>query len=78
MAGKIDLDKIDETIAMNAHRGDSYLILFKDDPCRYVGIPLLDRMEEADGTFTFKVLEPEDKKGMYKKALRDIVEMEKA
>jgi hypothetical protein len=78
MAGKIAPDKIEETIALNAHRGDSYVIRFKGEPSPCVGIPLLDRMEEADGTFTFKVLEPHEKRGVFQRAIGDIVEMEKA
>jgi hypothetical protein len=65
-----------EMIAQNVHKGDPYSIKFKNDPIRYVGIPVLDLTAKEEDAFSFHITEPEKNKGMAKKSIGDIESME--
>ena len=65
-----------EMIAQNVHKGDPYSIKFKNDPIRYVGIPVLDLTAKEQDAFSFRITEPEKNKGMVKKSIGDIESME--
>ena len=65
-----------ETIAQNVQRGDPYIIKFKGDPVVYQGIPVLDFTAGTDGVFSFRVAEPEDKKGVHQRDVQEIEHME--
>lgn len=65
-----------EMIAQNVHKGDPYSIKFKNDPIRYVGIPVLDLTAKEEDRFSFHIMEPEKNKGIVKKSIGDIESME--
>jgi hypothetical protein len=64
--------KLYQMIALNAQKGDPYSVKFKDDPIPYVGVPVLDMTAAEKDRFSFKILEPQDCKGMVEKSIEDI------
>jgi hypothetical protein len=52
-----------ETIGLNAKSGNTCVIIFKNNPIPYVGIPTPSSTDEDE--FVFRILEPEDKEGIY-------------
>ena len=72
----IERESYYETIAQNVQRGDPYIIKFKGDPVVYQGIPVLDFTAGKDGVFTFRVAEPEDRRGVQLRDVQDIEQME--
>jgi hypothetical protein len=67
-----------EVIAHNTQKGDTFALRFKDDPIRYVGIPVLDSSASEDDEFNFKIFEPEENKGLVKRSIEEIEWMDKA
>ena len=67
-----------EVIAQNVHKGDIFLLRFKDDPTKYEGIPVLDLAASEDDSFTFRIFKPEDKKSTVTRSVNDVEWMEKA
>jgi hypothetical protein len=64
-----------EIITMNAQKGETYAIKFKNDPTVYVGIPVLYHgftSGDEEDVFSLKVLEPKERQGILRKSIRDI------
>ena len=76
MQREVSAKKYYEMIAHNVHKGDPYSIKFKNDPIRYVGIPVLDLTAKEQDAFSFHITGPEKNKGMIKKSIGDIESME--
>jgi hypothetical protein len=72
MTEDTETKKFYEMIAQNVQKGDPYSIKLKDDPNLYIGVPVLDLTAAEDDYFSFKVLEPKEKKGIMRKAIGDI------
>jgi hypothetical protein len=70
-----DIMEYYEKLSLNRRIGEPYKIKFKNDDTVYIGIPVLEGTD--DTKFSFKVSEPEDKRGMRKDNLKDIESMEK-
>ncbi|GAB4370562.1 MAG: hypothetical protein Kow0042_12860 [Calditrichia bacterium] len=68
-----------DIISQNAYKGESYFIKFKNDTNIYLGIPILrsNLSQEDPDIFSFNVIEPTEKSGMYQKSIKDIQFLEK-
>jgi len=63
-----------EIISMNAQKGETYAIKFKNDPVVYTGIPVLYHgfTSEGEDTFSLKILEPKERQGIIRRSIQDI------
>lgn len=68
-----------EALVQNAEKGERYLLKLKDNPGLFITIPLIRPGFEGGGEnmFTFKVIEPKEMEGMYKRPLDDIEILER-
>lgn len=68
-----------ESIAANTQKGELYRVRFKGDRTEYTGIPAMlpGMMAEDRDLFAFKVVEPKDKKGVFKCRMHNVKSMEK-
>ena len=68
-----------EILVQNAQKGEIYLLKLKDSQLVYVTIPVLrDRFTtEAEDVFSFRILQPEENKGIFQRSIEDIELLEK-
>ncbi len=61
-------------LTQNSLKGDTYYIKFKNDPTFYMGIPMMraNFYSTEDESFTFKVFEPAEKRGVFQRLIDDI------
>lgn len=70
-----NITQFKENVGLNAKSGNTYLIIFKNNPIPFVGIPTPSSTD--DDEFVFRVLEPEDKEGIYTFSFDEIESMKK-
>ncbi len=70
----MDRKKIFELLTQNAQKGELYSLKLKTSPVAFTAIPMIrPEIKSADTEmFVFKVLQPEQHKGVYKKPVDDI------
>jgi hypothetical protein len=68
-----------ETLVQNVQKGEMYSIKFKNDPVTYTGIPFIRQKSDSvhDPLFVFKVLGPDNHKGVHEKAVSEIEILER-
>lgn len=73
-------ERVRELVMQNAQKGEVYRVMFRGDPVTYEGMPVaLPGMTTDTGeTFEFKVLSPEDKKGVQRRSIHDVAWMEQS
>ncbi len=69
------INQFKENVGLNAKSGNMYVIIFKNNPIPYVGIPTPSSTDEEE--FVFRILEPEDKEGIYTFSFDEIETMKK-
>jgi hypothetical protein len=69
------ITRFKETLGLNAKSGDIYVVIFKNNPIPYVGIPKASTTDEDQ--FVFRILEPEDKEGIYTFSYDEIESLKK-
>jgi hypothetical protein len=76
---KDKIDKFYEELAMNARKGETYILKFWNDPVSYVAIPMIPpgSHSETEEYFRYQVLQPDKDKGMYRASLSEIEVLER-
>lgn len=79
MSSELNQEEIIRLFSENSLKGESYYIRFRYDDTLYLGIPVIRSSfgENVEGTFSFQVLKPEEKAGIYNKNVSDITLLEK-
>lgn len=77
-ANEMSRERIQEVLTLNAQKGDSFVIHFKDDPIAYVGIPFIhtDLTSGEDDVFSFRITSPPEKKGVQRRSVDEIESLE--
>jgi hypothetical protein len=67
--------KIHETLTMNRLSAETYTVIVKNQPCAFVGIPLIS--SDNPTKFSMKITNNNDFKGIYEGYVEDIEVIEK-
>ena len=68
-----------EALVQNAQKGETYLLKLKDSPIVYIAIPVLRSTFTTDdeNMFSFRILQPEEHKGVFQRSIDDIELLER-
>ena len=72
-------DDVRDIVATNTQKGETYRMVFRDDPTRYEGIPVAVSpiITSKVNVFDFKVLEPKQARGVQRRTFSEVISLEK-